>query len=63
MCSQVTSDVAALYHSAQALGTPLARPFMALSFLALPVIPELHLTNRGLLVDENRSCFVSLSVE
>jgi len=60
--SQVISDVEALHRNAQALGTSLARPFMALSFLALPVIPELRLTDRGL-VDVNRSCFVSLDAE
>ena len=60
--SQVISDVEALHRSTRALGTSLARPFMALSFLALPVIPELRLTDRGL-VDVNRSCFVSLNVE
>jgi adenine deaminase len=60
--SQVMSDVAALHRSAQVLGTSLARPFMALSFLALPVIPELRLTDRGL-VDVNQSCFVSLYAE
>jgi adenine deaminase len=31
------------------LGCPLAHPFTALSFLALPVIPELRLTPRGLI--------------
>ena len=30
------------------LGSPLASPFMTLSFMALPVIPELKLTDRGL---------------
>jgi adenine deaminase len=35
---------------------------MALSFLALPVIPELRLTDRGL-VDVNRSCVVALNLE
>jgi adenine deaminase len=60
--SQVLSEVEALHRNAQALGTSLARPCMALSFLALPVIPELRLTDRDL-VDVNRSCFVSLSVE
>jgi adenine deaminase len=33
---------------AQKLGSVLPEPFMALSFLALPVIPELRLTDRGL---------------
>jgi adenine deaminase len=36
-------------------------PFMQLSFLALPVIPELKITDRGL-VDVSRFDFVSLSV-
>ena len=32
----------------QALGCPLACPFGALSFLALPVIPDLRITDQGL---------------
>ena len=42
-----------LIAAAHALGTPLEDPFMILSFLALPVIPELKITDRGL-VDVNR---------
>jgi len=38
----------ALRQEAHALGATLPEPFMALSFLALPVIPELRLTDRGL---------------
>jgi adenine deaminase len=45
--------------AAAGLGCPLEEPFMALSFLALPVIPELKLTDRGL-VDVNRFEFVPL---
>jgi adenine deaminase len=33
---------------AHELGSPLKDPFMTLSFLALPVIPELRITDRGL---------------
>ncbi len=33
--------------AAQALGCPLAAPFGTLSFLALPVIPELRITAQG----------------
>lgn len=44
------------YHS---LGGELEDPFMALSFLALPVIPELKLTDLGL-VDVRRFALVSL---
>jgi adenine deaminase len=35
---------------------------MTMSFLALPVIPRLRLTDRGL-VDVERSCVVSLFVK
>lgn len=44
------------------LGCGLEEPFMALSFLALPVIPELKLTDRGL-VDVQRFQIVPLFVE
>jgi adenine deaminase len=43
------------------LGVEAAEPFMALSFLALPVIPELKLTDKGL-VDVNRFELVDLFV-
>lgn len=43
----------------QRLGCNLEEPFMMLSFLALPVIPELKLTDRGL-VDVNRFQIVPL---
>ncbi len=43
------------------LGSTLQNPFMTLSFLALPVIPELKITDRGL-VDVNRFELVSLFV-
>ena len=39
---------AALLAGAARLGSPLRNPFMTLSFLALPVIPDLKLTTRGL---------------
>ncbi len=43
------------------LGCELSNPFMTLSFLALPVIPHLKLTDRGL-VDVGKFDFVSLFV-
>ncbi len=46
---------------AQQYGCQLREPFMHLSFLALPVIPELKLTDRGL-VDVNKFDFVPLFV-
>jgi adenine deaminase len=45
--------------AAKSLGCPLEEPFMALSFLALPVIPALKITDRGL-VDVNEFRHVSL---
>jgi adenine deaminase len=43
---------------AKALGATMDHPFMTLAFLALPVIPELKLTDKGL-VDVNKFDFVS----
>ncbi len=44
----VRQDVDILLKSAHDLGSPLHDPFMTLSFLALPVIPSLKLTDFGL---------------
>jgi len=49
-------------HEAQQLGCQLREPFMHLSFLALPVIPELKMTDRGI-VDVNKFDFVPLFVD
>jgi adenine deaminase len=43
-------------------GSPLRAPFMTLSFLALLVIPELKIGDRGLF-DVNRFCNVPLIIE
>lgn len=48
-----------LKRRAQSWGCSLNNPFMALSFLALPVIPELKLTDKGL-VDVSSFSLVSL---
>ncbi len=52
MSDQPGQDVATAYtdltRRARALGSPLAAPFMTLSFLALLVIPELKLSDKGL---------------
>ncbi len=48
--------------AAEALGAKGASPFMHISFLALPVIPSLKLTDRGL-VDVNSASFVDLFVD
>ncbi|MFA5180254.1 MAG: adenine deaminase [Syntrophales bacterium] len=46
-------------YEAQQMGCQLREPFMHLSFLALPVIPDLKMTDRGL-VDVNKFGFVPL---
>jgi adenine deaminase len=43
----------------RSLGSPLHDPFMAMSFLALPVIPALKITDKGL-VDVQKFQIVSL---
>ena len=45
----------------RAIGCPLEDPFMPLSFLPLPVIPKLKLTDLGL-VDVDAQCIVPLTV-
>ena len=56
---EVAAAYAHLKEAYRALGGTLPDPFMALSFLALPVIPELKLTDLGL-VDVGRFQLVSL---
>ena len=56
---EVASDLERVLGLAHELGISMENPFMPLSFLALPVIPELKLTDRGL-VDVNTFSFVSL---
>ncbi|RJO60876.1 MAG: adenine deaminase [Dehalococcoidia bacterium] len=50
--AEVVKNFACLEEAAKELGCGLAAPFDALSFLALPVIPQLRLTDMGL-VDVN----------
>ena len=56
---EVRDQVEALTEAARALGCALPDPLMTLSFLALPVIPALKLTDRGL-VDVNAFDLVPL---
>jgi adenine deaminase len=56
---RVASAYEALKEAYRALGGKLQDPFMVLSFLALPVIPALKLTDLGL-VDVDRLQVVSL---
>jgi len=57
----VAAEQGALLRAARKLGSTLQDPFMQLSFLALPVIPSLKLTDRGL-VDVGAFGFVDVVV-
>ena len=56
---QVNFRLEALHRAAKNLGCKIPDPFMTLSFLSLPVIPELKITDKGL-VDVNQFKFVPL---
>jgi adenine deaminase len=56
---EVAALVTAMEQASQALGVSLPAPFMAMSFLALSVVPELKITDRGL-VDTVRFQLVPL---
>ncbi len=58
---EVAAAYARLIAHARANGSPLADPFMAMSFMALEVIPSLKLTDRGL-VDVDQFQIVDLFV-
>jgi adenine deaminase len=58
---EVAARARVLEEAAGELGTTLPSPFMAMSFLALSVIPELKLTDRGL-VDVDRFELVPLQI-
>lgn len=59
---EVAAGLGELLARAQRWGSRLENPFMTMSFLALPVIPELKLTDRGL-VDVSRFEIISLFVK
>jgi adenine deaminase len=59
---EVVARSRACNEAAARLGCSGATPFLTMSFLALSVIPELKLTDQGL-VDVNRSEIVSLAVD
>jgi len=46
--SQVADQMAKVLWAARDMGTDLPQPFLTLSFMALPVIPSLKITDRGL---------------
>lgn len=57
----VADELDAVTGAVRLLGCTVAAPFMAMSFLALPVIPHLKLTDRGL-VDVDAFAFAELFV-
>jgi adenine deaminase len=58
---EVAARTGAIERAAEELGTTLPSPYAAMSFLALSVVPELKLTDHGL-VDVNRFELVPLEV-
>ncbi len=56
---EVASAVDGVEEAAEGLGVDLPHPFMAMSLLALSVLPELRITDRGI-VDVNRFELVPL---
>ncbi|GAB6057502.1 adenine deaminase [Desulfonatronum parangueonense] len=60
--NEVVAAMEKLSAACETMGLTHANPFMILSFLALPVIPELKLTDKGL-VDVNRFELVGLWVD
>jgi adenine deaminase len=58
---EVDRALGVLQQEVQSMGSPVASPFMALSFLALPVIPKLKITDQGL-VDVDAFQIVDLFV-
>ena len=57
--AKVNLQLEALHRAAKNLGCKIPDPFMTLSFLSLPVIPELKITDKGL-VDVNQFKLVPL---
>jgi adenine deaminase len=57
--AKVNLQLEALHRATKKLGCKIPDPFMTLSFLSLPVIPELKITDKGL-VDVNQFKFVPL---
>jgi adenine deaminase len=58
----VADQLDAVTSAARQLGCGVSAPFMAMSFLALPVIPHLKLTDRGL-VDVDAFAFTDVFVD
>jgi adenine deaminase len=61
-CDDVAGEYLKLTETVKKLGCKLNAPFMTLSFMALLVIPDLKISDKGLF-DVNKFKFVSLFVE
>jgi len=59
---KIGAKYATLDHKAKSLGSTLSAPFMTLSFMALLVIPQLKLSDKGLF-DGEKFEFAELFVE
>ncbi|GEA17300.1 hypothetical protein E306M_04340 [Moorella sp. E306M] len=59
---EVAGELTAVQRAWQELGCRLVSPFMTMALLSLPVLPELRLTNRGL-VDTLEFKFVDLIID
>jgi adenine deaminase len=60
--AEVHERLRSMEHRLETMGVTMAAPFMTLSFLALSVIPELKITDQGL-VDVNRFELVPLGID
>jgi len=56
---EVSTKLVKLQRAARSLGCKLTEPFMTMSFMALPVVPTLKLTDKGLVMHMQ---FVDLTI-
>jgi adenine deaminase len=61
-CNEIASDYEKISGLVKDLGSTMSAPFMTLSFMALLVIPELKLSDKGLF-DGTKFCHVPLFIE
>lgn len=60
--TEVVKQLSEVNKAAKSLGIKIEQPFLMLSFLSLPVIPELKLTDKGL-IDVNKFQFIDLFIK
>ncbi len=59
---EVMERIDRLNEAARSLGTAMAAPFMTLSFISLPTVPELGLTDFGL-INVHDHCITDLLIQ